>query len=140
MIVSMFSQNLNKRYFVTNYVYNQYVDVYSFDTNQLFQINSESTSNGDFITVQALDSKLGVIYSNYSNSGNYEIAAYYGWDDFLEADRNTNAPKIILTSSQMLANVSALTVSPFGTDTSTLMVGLENGSVFKVENAIEKRC
>jgi hypothetical protein len=132
---SMFSQNLDKRYFVTNYVYNQYVDVYSFDTNQLFQINSESTSNGDFITVQALDSKLGVIYSNYSNSGNYEIAAYYGWDDFLEADRNTNAPKIILTSSQMLANVSALTVSPFGTDTSTLMVGLENGSVFKVENA-----
>jgi len=132
---SMFSQNLSKRYFVTNYVYNQYVDVYSFDTNQLFQINSESTSNGDFITVQALDSKLGVIYSNYSNSGNYQIAAYYGWDNFLAADRNTNAPKIILTNSQMLANVSALTVSPFGTDTSTLMVGLENGSVFKVENA-----
>ena len=132
---SMFSQNLNKRYFVTNYVYNQYVDVYSFDTNQLFQINSESTSNGDFITVQALDSKLGVIYSNYTNSGNYEIAAYYGWDDFKQADRNTNAPKIILTSAQMLANVSALTVSPFGTDTSTLMVGLENGSVFRVENA-----
>ncbi|MEO2142896.1 MAG: T9SS type A sorting domain-containing protein, partial [Flavobacteriaceae bacterium] len=90
---------------------------------------------GDFITVQALDSKLGVIYSNYSNSGNYEIAAYHSWDNFLEADRTTNAPKIILSSSQMLANVSALTVSPFGTDTSTLMVGLENGNVFKVENA-----
>ncbi|MGY8946274.1 MAG: PA domain-containing protein [Flavobacteriales bacterium] len=132
---SMFSQNLSKRYYVTNYVYNKYVDVYSFDTNQLFQINSETSSNGDFITVQALDSKLGVIYSNYSNSGNYEIAAYYGWDNFSEADRNTNAPKIILKSAQMLANVSALTVSPFGTDTSTLMVGLENGSVFKVENA-----
>ena len=132
---SMFSQNLDKRYFVTNYVYNQYVDVYDFNSNQLFQINSEDTSNGDFITVQALDSKLGVIYSNYSNSGNYEIAAYHSWDNFLEADRSTNAPKIILSSSQMLANISALTVSPFGTDTSTLMVGLENGSVFKVENA-----
>ena len=49
---------------------------------------SEDTSNGDFITVQALDSKLGVIYSNYSNSGNYEIAAYHSWDNFLEADRS----------------------------------------------------
>jgi len=132
---SMFSQNLDKRYFVTNYVYNQYVDAYDFNSNQFFQINDEDTSNGDFITVQALDSKLGVIYSNYSNSGNYEIAAYHSWDNFLEADRTTNAPKIILTSSQMLANISALTVSPFGTDTSTLMVGLENGNVFKVENA-----
>lgn len=132
---SMFSQNLDKRYYVTNYVYNKAVEVYDFNSNQLFQINGESTSNGDFITVQALDSKLGVIYSNYSNSGNYEIAAYHSWDNFLEADRTTNAPKIILSSSQMLANVSALTVSPFGTDTSTLMVGLENGNVFKVENA-----
>ena len=132
---SMFSQNLNKRYYVTNYVYNKYVDAYDFNTNQVFQINSESESNGDFITVQALDSKLGVIYSNYSNSGNYEIAAYYGWDEFLEADRNTNASRNILKSSQMLSNVSALTVSPFETDTSTLMVGLENGDVFRVENA-----
>jgi len=128
---SMFSQNINKPYFITNYVYNQYVDVYDFKSNQFFQINSESTSNGDFINIQALDSKLGVLYSNY---GNNQIAAYYGWDDFLAADKNTNAKKIILSYSLINANISALTVSPFGEE-STLMVGLENGSVLKIENA-----
>ena len=132
---SMFSQNLEKPYFITNYVYNRYVDVYDFKSNQLFQINSESTQYGDFINVQALDSKLGVIYSNYRNNGNYEIAAYVGWDDFKTADLQTNATKLMLSNSQMFSNVSALTVSPFGTDTSTLMVGLENGYVLKVENA-----
>ena len=132
---SMFSQNLEKPYFITNYVYNRYVDAYDFKSNQLFQINSESTQYGDFINVQALDSKLGVIYSNYRNNGNYEIAAYVGWDDFKTADLQTNATKLMLSNSQMFSNVSALTVSPFGTDTSTLMVGLENGYVLKVENA-----
>ena len=132
---SMFSQNLDKKYYITNYVYNQYVAAYDFGTGQEFVINDENDSNGEFITVQALDSKLGVLYSNYSTSGNFQIAAYYGWDDFLEADKNSKAPKNILTSSQMLANVSALTVSPYATGTSTLMVGLENGSVFRVENA-----
>ena len=132
---TMFSQDLTKPYFVQNYVYNRYVDVYDFKSNQLFQINNESTQYGDFINVQALDSKLGVIYSNYRNNGNYEIAAYVGWDDFQTADLNTNATKKILSDSQMFSNVSALTVSPFGNDTSTLMVGLENGYVLKVENA-----
>ncbi len=52
---------------------------------------------------------------------------YVGWDDFKTADLNTNATKKILSNGQMFSNVSALTVSPFGNDTSTLMVGLENG-------------
>ena len=132
---SMFSQDINKPYFVTNYVYNRYVDVYDFQSNQLFQINSESTSNGDFINIQALDSKFGIIYSNYSGDNGFQIVAYVGWDDFKEADRTTNASKLTLSNSQMFSNVSALTVSPYGSDSSTLMVGLENGYVLKVENA-----
>ena len=35
----------------------------------------------------------------------------------------------------MTANVSALTVSPHTTNSSTLMIGLENGVVIKAENA-----
>ena len=35
----------------------------------------------------------------------------------------------------MFSNVSALTVSPYSSASSTLMVGLENGYVLKVENA-----
>jgi hypothetical protein len=129
---SMFSQNIEKPYFITNYVYNRYVDAYDFKSNQFFQINSESSSNGDFINTQALDSNLGVLYSNY---GSNQIAAYYGWDDFKESEKNSNAEKILLSNASMDSNISALTVSPFNDDSSTLMVGLENGKVLKIENA-----
>ena len=131
---SMFSQNVNKPYFVTNYVYNRYVDVYDFVSGDLHQIRSEGNSNGDFINVQALDSNYGIIYSNYSGSS-FQIISYYGWDGFSEDDRNTDAPSRILSNSQLTANVSALTVSPHTTNSSTLMVGLENGVVLKVEDA-----
>ena len=131
---SMFSQNIDKPYFVTNYVYNRYVDVYDFVSGDLHQIRNESAQNGDFINIQALDSNLGIIYSNYSGSL-YQIISYYGWDSFSEDDRNTDAPSRILSNSQLTSNVSALTVSPYTTNSSTLMVGLENGTVLKVEGA-----
>jgi len=131
---SMFSQNLDKPYFIANYVYNNSVEAYDFLSGDNFNINNESGSNGDFINVQALDSNYGIIYSNYTGS-NFEIKAYYDWDNFAEADRNTNAPSRTLQSGMMTANVSALTVSPHTTNSSTLMIGLENGVVIKAENA-----
>ena len=131
---SMFSQNLDKPYFIANYVYNNSVEAYDFKSDSNYNINNESGSNGDFINVQALDSNFGIIYSNYTGS-NFEIKAYYGWDNFEDADRNTNAPSRTLQSGMMTANVSALTVSPHTTNSSTLMIGLENGVVLKAENA-----
>ena len=131
---SMFSQNLDKPYFIANYVYNNSVEAYDFISDSNFNINNESGSNGDFINVQALDSNYGIIYSNYTGS-NFEIKAYYDWDDFAEEDRNTNAPSRTLQTGMMTANVSALTVSPHTTNSSTLMIGLENGVVIKAENA-----
>ena len=131
---SMFSQNLDKPYFIANYVYNNSVEAYDFKSGDNFNINNESGSNGDFINVQALDSNFGIIYSNYTGS-NFEIKAYYDWDNFDEDDRNTNAPSRTLNSGMMTANISALTVSPHTTNSSTLMIGLENGSVIMAENA-----
>ena len=131
---SMFSQNINKPYFIANYVYNRSVEAYDFKSNQNFTINSESTTYGDFINVQALDSNFGIIYSNYSGS-NFQVISYYGWDDFNEDDKNSNAPSRLLSNSQIRSNISALTVSPHTTDSSTLMIGQENGTVLKVENA-----
>ena len=131
---SMFSQNIEKPYFITNYVYNNYVEAYDFASEDFYQIRSEGGSNGDFINVQALDSNFGIIYSNYTGS-NFQIISYYGWDNFAEDDKNSDAPSRILSNSQITSNVSALTVSPHTTNSSTLMVGLEDGSVLKVENA-----
>ena len=62
----MFSQDVNKPYFVSNYVYNRDVVVFDFKSMGQYQINDENSSRGDFINVQALDSKFGIIYSNYT--------------------------------------------------------------------------
>ena len=60
----------------------------------------------------------------------------YDWDDFKDEDKNSNAPNFILENSTFLtSNVSALTVSPHTTDSSTLYFGTEAGQVVKVENA-----
>ena len=75
------------------------------------------------------------MYSNYSNAVGNQIIVYYGWDDFKAADKETNAPRRIISDQLLNSNPSAMTVSPFGESSSTLMVGLENGRVLKVENA-----
>ena len=133
---SMFSQNVNNKYYITNYVYNRAVEAVNLngDTSRTWRLNSEGSTNGDFITVQDLDSNRGVVYSNYRSGGTNRIIAYHSWDDFEDADRNTNAPNIIMTGS-LDGNVSAIKVSPHTTDSSTIFVGTETGSVFKVTNA-----
>ena len=131
----MFSQDPNNRYFIQNYVYNQNVRAVNLngDNSRVFTLLNEGGSNGDFITVQALDSNLGIVYSNY---GSNRIIVMYDWDDFKEEDRNNDAPSFILEDSTFLtSNISALTVSPHTTSSSTLYFGTEAGQVVKVENA-----
>ena len=135
---SMFSQDINNKYFVQNYVYNRSIEVWNLNTSPAtnFQINSENESNGDFINVQALDSKYGVIYSNYESGGQNQVAAFVNWDDFKAADRNTNAPKVILRNGALSSNVSAMTVyNNSDSSSSTLYIGTERGRLFKVEDA-----
>ena len=130
-----FSKNRDKPYLITNYVYNRYIDVFDFTSMDFYQINNETGSNGDFINTQALDSKLGVLYSNYNGALGAQIAAFYGWDDFKAGDKETNAPRRMLSNQMMNSNISAMTVSDFTENSSTLFVGLENGRVIKIENA-----
>ena len=94
----MFSQDPNNRYFIQNYVYNQNVRAVNLngDNSRVFTLLNEGGSNGDFITVQALDSNLGIVYSNY---GSNRIIVMYDWDDFKEEDRNNDAPSFILEDS-----------------------------------------
>ena len=135
---SMFSQDINNKYFVQNYVYNRSIEVWNLNTSPAtnFQINSENESNGDFINVQALDSKYGVIYSNYESGGQNQVAAFVEWDDFKAADQNTNASKVILRNGALSSNVSAMTVhNNSDSSSSTLYIGTEGGQLLKVENA-----
>ena len=125
---SMFSQDPAKPYFITNYVYNKAIDVWDFSSNQMRTINSESGSTGDFITTQALDSKKGYLYSNYRSEGTNQIALFHDWFEF---GSNFNPTKVIITDALLTNNVSALTVSPYGSESSNLFIGLEDGNLIK---------
>ena len=127
---SMFSQDPSNPYFIMNYVYNGYIDVWDFSNNKIRSIIAEyPTENGDFINTEALDSKEGILFSNYRGDGINRIALYYDWDDF----SNFSPKKAIITDALLTSNVSALTVSPFGTTNSILMVGLGDGNLLQAE-------
>ena len=83
-----------------------------------------------------MDSKYGVIYSNYESGGQNQVAAFVEWDDFKAADQNTNASKVILRNGALSSNVSAMTVyNNSDSSSSTLYIGTEGGQLLKVEDA-----
>ena len=134
---TMFSQNNNNKYVVYNYVYNNSVRVLNMNNpdsenkrSQWWRISSNEDNEGDFINTQALDSNLGIIYSN---AGNGKVRAYHNWDNFAPGSRGEVKDSYIINN--LGSDVSALTVSPFETQTSTLYVGTDNSQLWKVTNA-----
>ncbi len=132
---TMFSQNPNKKYFIANIYWNQYVHAVNLNgsSSEIYTIFDDGAAqNGDFINQQALDSNRGVIFSNY---GSNRILVIYDWDDFDPDDKGSNAPNFIIESGLIGSNITALTVSPHTTSSSTLYVGTEGGQIIKIENA-----
>ena len=140
---SMFSQDPNNKFFITNYVYNRAITVWDFsETRQTYPYGNKdiyddsSDTNGDFINVNALDSWEGYLYANFTTekgSGTPQLALFHDWFEF---GSNFNPTKVIITDALLDANISALTTSPFDQNKdsqSVLMVGLENGKVLKME-------
>ncbi len=125
---TFFDQDGTDRYFIANYVYNGSINLYSYDDPGK-TINSESDSNGSFINPQALDSNLDILYSNYSAT-EIIIKRYAG----IKYDQNLI--KTDLTdATELTARPTALTVSPYTTTSSKLLVGTVLGDVILVENA-----
>ncbi len=126
---TFFDQDGTDRYFIRNYVYNQGVVLYNFDGANV-TINSEGDANGAFINPQALDSNLDILYSNYSASGAFIIKRYAG------IKSSSTLVKTDLTDATTLTTTpTALTVSPYTTTSSKLLVGTVLGDVILVENA-----
>jgi len=125
---TFFDQDDDK-YFIRNYVYNSGINLYNLENNTQVTINNENASNGAFINPQALDSNLDILYSNYSSGFNYIIKRYSG------IKSSTTLTSTNLTNSEFDSTPTALTVSSFTTNSSTLFVGTVLGDIFKVENA-----
>ena len=123
---SFFDQDGTDQYYIANYVYNNAIVLFDLSNGTSREINSESSSNGDFINQEALDSNLDILYSNYSSGSNYIVRMY----------RNLKSGVITKTNlafaSTMDAEPSALTVSPYTTNQSNLFIGLKNGKIIKI--------
>ena len=124
---SFFDVDGTDKYYITNYVYNDAINLYDYVSGTSKTINSESGSNGDFINQEDLDSNLNILYSNYSKGTNYVIKRY--------SNLLGSISKMNLTNDLMDRAPSALKVSPHTTTSSKLYVGLGNGKLLKVEDA-----
>ena len=132
---TMFSQKNDNKYIVYAHTYNNSNYVLNMNnpgTNNRslwWRISSNDDDEGDFINKQALDSNFGIIYSN---AGNGNVRAYHNWDDF-SGSRGTVKDTYVING--LGSSTSALTVSPFNTQSSILYVGSDAGQLYKVSNA-----
>lgn len=123
------------RYRITNYVYNNSINLYNYANSQTRVINSETTENGAFIAPMALDSNMDILYSDYTNTSGttplYQIRRYARVKGPLSVQKTT------LTNALLTSSPTAFTVSKFGTPTtsSTLLVGTRNAKLLKITNA-----
>ncbi len=144
-----FYDQVDTRYLITNIIYNDIVLLYNYEKrgNSLIAYNDEpDKSEGFFINPQALDSNLDILYSNGPEK------TLYRYENLLDLpiltapiSRNTpTAPRTSLTHPLLtvpqpqvgsISSISAISVSPYTTDSSTVLAGLINGKVIKIENA-----
>ena len=132
--ICLFNQNTGTadRYRITNYVYNNSINLFNYATNQTRSINSETTVAGAFISPMALDSKLNILYSDYSVSTPsvvYQIKRY----------TNVKGPAAIvktnLTNALLTNSPTAFAVSKYTTTSTVLLVGTRNGKLLRITNA-----
>ncbi len=123
---SFFDQGAD-RYFISNFVYNQSIR-YRTTAGTSRTINSESTTNGDFICPMALDSNLDRLYTDYTTGSTYQIRRYSNL-------KSGTVRKAILSNALLTNNPTALRVSKYTLSSSTLLVGTADSKVLLITNA-----
>ena len=124
---SFFDTDGTDKYYITNYVYNQSIVLYNYNTDSFVNINEEDSSNGDFINQEELDSHLNILYTNYSNDTEFIVKRFSNLLGVIGKDN--------LINPLMDSAPSTLKISPYTTASSKLFLGLKNGKVLKVTNA-----
>ncbi len=126
-----FDQDGTDKYRISNYVYNNNIRLYDYSIQYWKTVNLESTSHGDFINQEALDSHLNILYANYStrsSSGNTYVIRRY-------KDLTGTISKYNISNPMMNSFPTALKVSPYTTNNTSLFVGLQNGKLLKILRA-----
>jgi len=122
-----YDQDGTDAYYISNYVYNQTIVQRSFNGAAIKTLNNESSSNGDFINQQALDSNQDYLYTNYSTTGSPKIMRY----------RISSGPnqKVVLANALLTGSPTALKVSPYTPTVTNLYIGTVHGDLIKVTSA-----
>ena len=133
-----FFDQVDTEYLIANLVYNDLIILYNYDKDGFALIANNENRDGFFINPQALDSNLDILFSNgpegvlyrYDNLTQLPLLG----DDGIQQN-SPIAPKVSLKNALLDSSISALTVSPFSTQSSTVLLGLTNSKLLKVENA-----
>lgn len=126
---SYFDQDGTDQYYITNYVYNNSVNLFNYASNQWVTLNNEGSNVGSFINPGALDSNLDILYANYTSASGVAIRRYAG------IKSQATLVKTDLTNPLLDRTPTAFTVSPYTTTSTTLLVGTILGDIYKVQNA-----
>lgn len=133
---SFFDQE-DPTYFIANLVYNDLIVLYDYEQEGYTLIANNENRDGFFINPQALDSHLDKLYSNGPEGVLYRYDNLTDLTLIGESITNDDplAPRRSLSNSLLDTSISAISVSPHTTGSSTVLLGLINGKILKVENA-----
>lgn len=132
-----FYDQVDTDYFIANIVYNNLIVAYDYSKDKYVLIANNEDNDGFFINPQDLDSNLDKLYSNGPQG------VLYRYDNLSDlspivgdiTDDDPVASRTSLKNSLLNASMSAISVSPYTTGSSTVMLGLINGKLLKVTNA-----
>ncbi|MHA6278853.1 T9SS type A sorting domain-containing protein [Salinimicrobium sp. CAU 1759] len=132
-----FYDQVDTEYFIGNLVYNDLIIMYNYEKEGFSLIAYNEDRDGFFINPQALDSNLDLLYSNGPEG------TLYRYEELTELETLDNgitnnspvAPRTSIRKDLLDASISAITVSPYTTQSTTLLLGLVNSKLLRVENA-----
>lgn len=129
---TMFDQGADK-YYISNYVHNASINIRSLPgstvASRALDNDASSATNGAFIAPMVLDSRLDILYSDYSTTTPlYQVRRYTGIKS--GTITRTNLTNALLTSAP-----TAFAVSPYSTTSTRLLVGTRLGKLLRVIGA-----
>ena len=129
---------VDTKYVISNYTYNDAVHVYNLLDNTSIYPSSFSDSDysddseGDFINPGALDSNLDILYVNATKYNSTSSAYEYKMRRFFDLDTSNPYDDYI---TNLPSSPTSFHVSPHTSNSTTLLIGFENGEIQKVLNA-----
>ena len=132
-----FYDQVNTDYLIANLIFNNLIVLYDYSQKGLALIANNEDRDGFFINPQALDSNQDKLFSNGPEG------TLYRYDNLTDlktvgeevTDNDPVAQRKSFSHSLLNASISALTVSPYNTNSSTVLLGLVNGRLLRLQKA-----